>query len=167
MEESRMPNNPYSDDPINAQMTDVISPMPELPGRQVTQTPPVVQETSRDEEEEQIENRQEEAGQIRYVIGKVNDFLQWFVLVLVIALAVRFLFKLIGADPTNIFAGFLYALTDVILIPFNNLVSNPIFHPNQSFEWTTLFGIGLYALIFWLLKSFVRLLVTEPKEPVA
>jgi YGGT family len=161
-----MPNNQFSNDPINAQTTDMISPMQDLPLRQVAQTPLVAQDVSRVDEEEESENRQEEANQVKFVIGKVNDFLQWFVLVLVIALAVRFLFKLIGADPTNIFAGFLYALTDVILIPFNNLVANPIFHPNQSFEWTTLFGIGLYALIFWLLKSFVRLLVTEPKEPV-
>lgn len=164
-----MPNNQFSNDPLNAQTTDVIPPMQDLPLRQVAPGPPtplIAQDVSRVDEEEESENRQVEANQVKFVIGKVNDFLQWFVLVLVIALAVRFLFKLIGADPTNIFAGFLYALTDVILIPFNNLVSNPIFHPNQSFEWTTLFGIGLYALIFWLLKSFVRLLVTEPKEPV-
>lgn len=161
-----MPNIPYSNDPMNAQTTDFIPPMPELPGRQVAQPPPIVQDTFREEEEEQAEIRQEEAGQIRYAIGKVNDFLQWFVLVLVIALAIRFLFKLIGADPTNIFAAFLYALTNVILIPFSTIVHNPIFNTNQSFEWTTLIGIALYALIFWLLKRFVTLLVTDPKEPV-
>jgi len=163
-----MPNNQYSNDPLNAQTTDVIPPMQDLPLKQVAQTPLVAQDLSRADLEDPGETRQEEAHQIKFVIGKINDFLQWFVLVLVIALAVRFLFKLIGADPTNIFAGFLYALTDVILIPFSTLVTNPYFNAahTQSFEWTTLFGIGLYALIFWLLKSFVRLLVTEPKEPV-
>jgi hypothetical protein len=57
-------------------------------------------------------------------------------------------------------------LTDIILFPFSTLVHNPSLHVNQAFEITTLIGMGIYWLLFWLLRSFVRILVSEPQEPV-
>ncbi|GAC1382785.1 MAG: hypothetical protein NVSMB33_10300 [Ktedonobacteraceae bacterium] len=163
-----MRNNPYSNDPINMQPTDVIPPMPDLPPKQVLQTPLINESVSHNhvEPEESIDIRPDEGHILKFVIGKIGDFLRWFAIVLEITLGLRFLFMLIGADPTNIFTNFLYALTKVILFPFNNIVPNPSFHPNQAFEITTLIGMGIYWLVFWLLGSFVRILISEPKEPV-
>ncbi|MGB8347628.1 MAG: YggT family protein, partial [Ktedonobacteraceae bacterium] len=101
-----------------------------------------------------------------FVIGKTRDFLQWFAIVIEILLLLRFIFSLIGANQSNIFADFLYALTNVILTPFSNLVNNPNIRGSSVFEWTTLIAMAIYALIFWLLMRFVRLLVSEPQEPV-
>ena len=159
-------NNPYSDDPINMQSTEV---MPDLPLKQVPQMPPVGENAGRGlaEMEEKLEVPEDEGGRtLKFVIGKFGDFLRWFLIVLEAALGIRFLFKLIGADPTNLFANFLYALTDIVLFPFSNIVHNPSFHPNEAFELTTLIGMGIYWLIFWLLGSFIRILVSEPQEPV-
>jgi YGGT family len=73
--------------------------------------------------------------------------------------------KLIGADPINLFAGFLYALTDIILFPFSNIVRAPSIHPPyQAFEWSTLIAMGIYALIFWAIRRFLRILITNPNE---
>ena len=162
-----MHNNPYQNDPINTQPTDVIPPMEDLQQKQVPQTPPASEPVVRIDPEEILEERQEEARTLKFVIGKISDFLRWFAIVLEVMLAIRFLFKLIGADPANVFAAFLYALTDIILYPFSNLVHNPSLHPpNQAFELTTLIGMGIYWLLFWLLRSFARILVSEPEEPV-
>ena len=113
---------------------------------------------------ENVEARQEEARTVRYAIGKLNDFLQWFMAVLEVTLAIRFLLKLIGADPTNLFAGILYALTDIILFPFSNIVHSPSVHPLQAFEWSTLIAMIIYALIFWAIRRFLSILITSPEE---
>lgn len=161
-----MYNNPYSNDPINAQPTDVIPPMPDLPPKPIAQTPQVNENLTPIEVEETLEVRQDEARTLKFIIGKVGDFLRWFAIVLEVTLAVRFIFKLIGADPFNVFAALLYALTDIFLFPFSTIVHNPSLHQYQAFELTTLIGMGIYWLIFWLLRSFAKILITEPQEPV-
>ncbi|GAC1349389.1 MAG: hypothetical protein NVS4B7_15310 [Ktedonobacteraceae bacterium] len=161
-----MRNNPYPNDPINTQSTDIIPPLPDLPPKPVQQMHQPVPESAvygEPMDEGEIIPQEPPGQTLAFVFGKVNDFLQWFAIVLEITLLLRFLFKLIGASPDNIFASFLYALTNVILLPFSNLVGNPSLHPNQAFEWTTLIAMGIYALIFWLLRRLVRITITPPK----
>src|ERR1051326_3488137 len=51
----------------------------------------------------------------------------WLLLGLVDGLiALRVLLKLIGANPANAFANFIYNLSGVFVAPFSNLVSNPV-----------------------------------------
>jgi hypothetical protein len=160
-----MPNQ-YSHDPTDNQSTDVIPPMPDLPQKQVApQTPPFAESAVHAMPEEEIAEIQlERASTLKFVIGKVSDFLRWFLIVLQVVLVIRFVFMLIGADPTNIFAEFIYALTGIILFPFSNIVHNPSLRPNQAFEITTLIGMAIYWLIFWLLGKFFHILVSEPNE---
>jgi len=114
------------------------------------------------------ETRHEEALTVRYAIGKLNDFIQWFIAVLEITLAIRFILMLIGADPNNLFAGFLYALTDIILFPFRTIVHSASIHPPyQAFEWSTLIAMAIYALLFWAIARFLRILISSPEEPVS
>src|SRR5438132_2625051 len=134
-----MRHNPFPNDTINIQSPDIIPPLPDLPPKPVQQAPqPVAENTSYTEnvdEGEKILLQPEIAGTtLAYVFGKVNDFLQWFAIVLEITLFLRFLFKLIGASPENIFASFLYALTTVILLPFSILLTNPFLYDHQHFE---------------------------------
>ena len=161
-----MRNNPYPNDPINTQTTDIIPRLPDLPPKPVQQAPaPIPENVVHSETEDEGEKLQQEPpGQtLALVFGKVNDFLQWFAIVLEIALMLRFLFKLIGASPGNVFASFIYALTNVILLPFNNLINNPSLQSNQAFEWTTLIAMAIYALIFWLLRRLIRISISPPK----
>jgi hypothetical protein len=167
MEENWMRNNSYPDEPqpVYTQTTDRIRPLPDLPMKQVPQTPPATDSATQIDEDGSDEELQQEPGQIlKFAMGKINDFLQWFLITLEITLAVRFLLRLIGADPTNIFAAFIYALTSVILFPFSNIVRDPSFRPpNEAFELSTLIGMGVYFLIFWLLRWLVRITISDPK----
>lgn len=165
-----MHKNPYPEEPIGSQPTEVVPrSMPDLPPKpspQPVMAPLGTNET--DMEVESAEARQEEARTVRYAIGKLNDFLQWFMAVLEVTLVIRFLLKLIGADPSNLFAGFLYALTDIILFPFSGIVQSPSVHPPyQAFEWSTLIAMIIYALIFWAIRRFLSILITSPEEPAS
>lgn len=141
--------------PRNAERMEDLQPKPAPPA-----APPVVEGIP----EENAEIRQEEARTFRYAIGKLNDFLQWFVTVLEVILLIRFVLKLIGADPTNLFAGFLYALTDIILFPFVSIVHEPSVHQYQAFEWSTLIAMVIYWLIFWMIRRFLQILITGPED---
>lgn len=162
-----MRNNPYPDEPNRVQPSaDVLSQrgrMEDLPPRLAPSVVPASVET-----ESEVENavtRQEEARTVRYAIGKLNDFLQWFLVVLEVTLTIRFFLKLIGALEINLFVGFLYALTDIVLFPFSNIVNSLKLRSGQEFEWSTLIAILIYWLIFWAIRRFLRILISTPEEP--
>lgn len=108
----------------------------------------------------------EDALTIKFAIGKLNDYLQWFLMVLESILAIRFLLRMFGADPNNLFARFIFALTDILLVPFNNILPNVSLHTNQAFEFSTIFAAAIYFLIFFALKRFLHILISNPEEPV-
>ncbi len=165
-------SNLFPDETIGSQPTEPYPPMEELPRRppppqQPGSTPPGAENpTQAPGSAEGAVTRQEEALTIKYAIGKLNEYLLWFLSVLEITLLLRFILKLIGAAPTNLFAGFLYALTDILLYPFLGIVNSPsIRPPNQSFEFSTLIGMTVYFLVFYALRRFLRILIS-PEEPV-
>ena len=47
----------------------------------------------------------------KYTIGKIIDFIRWIIVALELLFLLRFVLELIGADPNNIFAQFLYKFT--------------------------------------------------------
>jgi uncharacterized protein YggT (Ycf19 family) len=167
-EESTMHNNPFPDE--------TTEPMEELQPRPVVpQTPPSPQPApaqvppggAYQPVASEVEMRpREDALTIKFAIGKLNDYLQWFLMVLEAILVIRFLLRMFGADPANLFAGFIFSLTDILLVPFNGIVPNPGLHPNQAFEISTLIAMGVYFLIFYALKRFLRILISSPEEPV-
>lgn len=156
-------NNPYPNEPTSAQPSRM-GRMDDLPMKPASPPAPSADEPG--PEVEIAETRQEEARTVKYAIGKLNDFLRWFLTVLEVTLAMRFLLKLIGADPINLFAGFLYSLTDIILFPFSTLVHPFSVHPNQAFEWSTLIAMLIYFLVFWAIRRFLHILITGPEDSV-
>jgi hypothetical protein len=64
-------------------------------------------------------------------------------------LALRFVLRLIGANPAAGFTDFIYDLTRPLLAPFFNVVRNSATAGNGIFEWTTLIAMAVYWLIAW------------------
>jgi hypothetical protein len=157
-----MHTNPYPDEPkpTHNQPTEMPAKMEDLPLKQVSSQTPTLLTTDTDPDVESAEARQEEARTIRYAIGKLNDFLQWFTVVLEITLIIRFFLKLIEADPYNLFAGSIYALTDILLFPFMGI----IVHSQPRFEWSTLIAMIVYWLTFWTIRRFLLILISSPEE---
>ena len=163
-----MRTNPYPDEPTHNQPTEMLSkrePMEDLPLKQIPSHVPTSPAMDTDLDVESAEVRQEEARTIRYAIGKLNDFLQWFTVVLEVTLIIRFLLRLIGAYAGNLFAGFIYALTNILLFPFFGIVGSPKLQGDQALEWPTVIAVIVYWLTFWAIRRFLLILISSPEEP--
>lgn len=104
----------------------------------------------------------------KYVVAKIIDYIRWALLALELLSILRFVLKLIGADPFNPFAQFLYGLTGFFLYPFEGIVPNTKLgtHGVAVFEWSTLIGMAVYGIIIWILVLFLRTTVSKPEEPI-
>ena len=104
----------------------------------------------------------------KYGVAKVMDYLQWVLLALELLFLLRFVLMLIGADPNNPFAQALYKFTDFFLYPFLGIVPTTTIGPNGNgvIEWSTLIGMAVYALIFYLIKLLLRVTISKPQEPI-
>ena len=116
--------------------------------------------------DESARTREEEALTIKFVIGKLIDYTLLLLLVLELIFLTRLLLKLIGANPNNFFAGFLYGLSNLFLFPFSGIAPSLMIHPlNQPLEVSTLVGMFVYFLIFFVLVRFLIILISVPKFP--
>ncbi|HSX23958.1 MAG TPA: YggT family protein [Candidatus Saccharimonadales bacterium] len=88
---------------------------------------------------------------------------------LIILLVFRFVFKLLGANPSSGFVSFIYSLTHPFLAPFSG-----IFHASTSagaettsvFDPAILIAIAVYGLIGWGIAKLLDV-ITAGKTPAA
>jgi hypothetical protein len=106
----------------------------------------------------------EEVFGFKSAITKLIEVIHWSVAVLEITLLIRFFFKLLGADQGNPFVGFLYALTDVILIVFSTIFRPVTINRSNILEWSTLVGMLIIWLIYLAIRWLLRIVISEPQE---
>jgi hypothetical protein len=88
----------------------------------------------------------------------------WYVAgILLVLLAFRFVLALLGANPGNGFANFIYSTSHPFVAPFFSL-----FNFNQTlgtgrFELYTLIAMAVYAVIAWGLARLFSLGEPEPR----
>jgi len=104
----------------------------------------------------------------KYGIAKLMDYLQWVLFALEMLFLLRFVLKLLGADPTNPFAQFLYNFTGFFLYPFEGIVPSTKLGTQgvAIIEWSTLVGMAVYALLFYLVRLLLRITISRPEEPI-
>jgi hypothetical protein len=99
----------------------------------------------------------EDIGQERrLLLQRIVQLIYLFFGVLEGLIGLRVLLKVIAANPANPFARFIYALTDLFLLPFAGLVGNPSAE-GMVLEITALIGMFVYALLCWLIVRLVWL----------
>lgn len=82
----------------------------------------------------------------------------WFVAgVLLSLLALRFVFALLGANPANGFANFIYTLTYPFVAPFFGLFSYDFTAGVSRFETFTLVAMLIYALLAYGIARLVNI----------
>jgi uncharacterized protein YggT (Ycf19 family) len=87
----------------------------------------------------------------------------WGILALLeILLGLRFLLKLMAANPDAGFATFIYGITGPFVAPFEALVSTPA-TGGVILELTTLIAMAIYALIFWGIVYIIGIVVNRPR----
>jgi hypothetical protein len=171
------PSNPFPDEMVRAQPAEAqpimeALPLKPPPQQYPVQSPPASENVAQSaqpapEVVESAQTGQEEALTIRFAIGKLNDYLLWFLTVLEVTLLIQFFLKLIGAIQSNLFAGFMYALTVIPLFPFTGIVTSTKLGTGGAFiEWSTLIAMAVYFLVFYALRRFLHILISSPEEPV-
>lgn len=156
---------PYPNDPTYPQLPNSYPHNP--PYAQPTEGYPQESPYQQDRQKIQPPN-QRQSHTTKYIVAKVIDYITWAILVLEAIFLLRFFLKLLGADPNNQFAQFLYNLTGFFLYPFAGIVQSGKFGTNvvHVFEWSTLIGMLVYGLLYWILKYFLRTTISSPEEPI-
>lgn len=93
---------------------------------------------------------------------KLTQLIWLFLGILEALLGLRVFLKLIGANPGNPFAAFLYQITDIFVLPFSGLTSTPAVG-NMVFEISTIIAMLVYGLIGWAAERLVWILFYKPK----
>ena len=75
-------------------------------------------------------------------------------------IALRFLLKLLAANPASPFAQFVYFFTAPFLWPFQGLLYTPTFGGSQM-EFPALIAIIVYTLIAWIINRLIWLLFSR------
>ncbi len=83
--------------------------------------------------------------------------------VLDILLALRFVLHAFGANPSNVFASLIYALTQPFVAIFSTLFTNPVLSSTSTLEFTTIVAIIVYAFIGWLIGRLLWLTLSRPR----
>jgi hypothetical protein len=90
--------------------------------------------------------------------ANVAERVIWFIAgVLLVLLGLRFIFALLGANPANGLANFVYDVTYPFVAPFFNLFSYNFTTGASRFEAYTLVAMLIYGLIAWGIARLVTL----------
>lgn len=95
-------------------------------------------------------------------LRKIVSFIYYLTGALEILLFIRFILRISGANPENLFAKFIYALSNLFVAPFATLFQTPTFDPTHTFEISALIAIGVYALLAWLVARLVWIIWSNP-----
>jgi uncharacterized protein YggT (Ycf19 family) len=102
------------------------------------------------------------AAERRLSLALVTQII-WAILgLLEVLLGLRFVLKLIAANPDSGFAALIYGITKPFLAPFTALVGTPQ-SGGMILEVTTLIAMAVYALFFWGVVRVVLLAANRPR----
>jgi len=98
------------------------------------------------------------AAEQRLQSFKVNRIVYTLLGILEILLGLRFVLKLIAANPDTGFSAFIYGITEIFIAPFNALLGTPTFG-GSSLEITTLIAMAVYALLAWIIARLISIVM--------
>ena len=107
--------------------------------------------------EEVFEDKNQQRANTRYWIRNVTYFILG---VIEVILALRFIFRLLGANASSGFIQFLYSLSALFVGPFNGIFNDQGLGQTQThvFETSTIVAMLVYALIAWGIVSLGRVM---------
>ena len=115
---------------------------------------------------QQVTTTQQDPGRQQRLFSFQASQLIWLAAGLLEALlALRIGLKLIGANPANPFAGLLYGVTGVFLVPFVGLTGTPAAGP-FVLEISSVIAMVVYALLAWVIERLVWVIFYRPRTAV-
>lgn len=73
-------------------------------------------------------------------------------------LGIRFILRLLGANPGNVFVNVVYQLSAPLIAPFRGIFP-PLINIGPVIEWSTLVAMAIYAILAYLLARLIHLLL--------
>ncbi|MEO0458205.1 MAG: YggT family protein [Cyanobacteria bacterium P01_A01_bin.114] len=103
----------------------------------------------------QRQERRTAVTQRNMTLRKIISFMYYLTGALEILLLLRFILRLTGANPENLFAKFIYGLSNIFVAPFATLFQTPVLDPSHTFDVSALIAIAVYVLLTWLVARLV------------
>lgn len=97
------------------------------------------------------------------LVARLNRLIWLFVGVVNVLIALRFILKLIAANPGNSFASFVNSLTDGLVAPFISLINPPVVATGAIVEVASIFAIIVYTLLALAVTQLFRILFASAK----
>jgi uncharacterized membrane protein len=101
----------------------------------------------------------------RVAAYRVSQMIYWIFGLIIGLIAIRFILRLLGANPQAGFAEFIYGVTAILVAPFVGLFGNPQ-ASGSVLEISSLVAIVVYALVAWLLAKLAWIIVGEQRTAV-
>jgi YGGT family len=91
---------------------------------------------------------------IYFIFGAIN-----------VLLVIRFVLLLLGANEASPFVSLIYGLSRAFVLPFSGIFPEPTLG-GSVFEWATLVGIAIYALVAYGLARIIELIYAPARPTV-
>ncbi len=114
----------------------------------------------------EVQTTQKEPERERRIFTfKATQLIWLFLGILEGLLALRFVLKLIAANPASPIAAAIYGITHLFLLPFAGLTATPS-AGGMVLELSTLIAMVVYGLIAWAIERIVWVIFYRPRGPV-
>jgi YggT family protein len=114
-----------------------------------------------------VRTTEHESGQEQRVATFKLTQIVWLLFGLLEAvIALRIVFKLIGVNEANPFAGFIYNISNLFVAPFASLIGAPA-AGGMVLEISSIIAMIVYLLVAWLIERIVYVLFYRPRGPVS
>ena len=110
-------------------------------------------------------SQQEPEREQRIFTFKASQWIWLLFGILEALIVLRIGLKLIGANPESPIVALIYGFTGLFLLPFVGLIGSPT-SGNMVLETSSMFALGIYALIAIVFERLVWLIFYRPRGPV-
>lgn len=96
----------------------------------------------------------------------IEGLVNFFVALVVGFLGLRFILRLLAADPGNTFVAWVYDATAELLAPFRGIFPQQVVEGQFVIEFSTLFAMLIYALVGYLILALLNALTPATETTV-
>ena len=115
---------------------------------------------------DRVESAAYDPYEARRMIGyRVSQLVYWVFGLIEGLIVIRFVLKVLGANPAAGFAQFIYGMTNGLVSPFVDLFANPTYQ-GTIFELSSVIAFIVYALLAWLIGQLVWLIIGETRSAI-
>jgi hypothetical protein len=113
-----------------------------------------------------VRTSQNEPGREQRIFSfKASQLIWLFLGILEAFIALRIGLKLIGANPDSPIVALIYGFTTLFLFPFEGMTATPS-AGGMVLELSSIFAMGIYALLAWAAERIVWLIFYRPRGAV-